>query len=67
MMTAAHHREGRHNPKQHRAAYGNVAIIFVLTVALGLVLVGVAVRGTSPLALVLPLVIAYFTITSMRH
>lgn len=66
-MTAAHHREGRHNSKQNRVTYGNVAIIFVLAVALGLVLVGVAVRGTSPLALVLPTAIACFTIASMRR
>ena len=67
MMTAAHHRQRPHNPRQNRATYGNVAIIFVLAVALALVLVGVAVRGTSPLALVLPTVIAFITIASMRR
>lgn len=68
MAMSDHHQQShRHSNRFQRIDTVSLAVLFLAIVAIAVVLVGIAERGTSPLVLIAPTLLGCWAIVSLRR
>ena len=67
VMTATRRSQPIQKRNRHHLDYVSLGVLFLATVLITLVLVGVATAGTSPLAIIPPVLLGFWSILKLKN